>query len=44
MLIWGRNGFDGGVEAGIAGGSEDAALKASTVYKLNNNNKTLLAA
>lgn len=32
------------VEAGIAGGSEDAALKASTVYKLNNNNRTLLAA
>lgn len=40
----GRKGFDGGAEAGIAGGSEDAALKASIVYKLNNNNYTLQAA
>lgn len=30
-MIWGRTGFDGGVESGIAGRSEDAALKASTV-------------
>ena len=30
FILWGRTGFDGGVEAGKAGGSEDASLKAST--------------
>lgn len=44
MSIRGRTGFDGGAESGIAGRSEDAALKASTVYKLNNDNYSLQAA
>ena len=42
---WGRNGFDGGVEAGIAGRSGALRKKLQfNFYKLNNNNSKLLAA